>query len=88
MNEKKLICGIGDTVYYITAWDMYAHQKDHETKIKEISIKKESVWYITENDVRLLDENYQVWWFTNKEQWLKVIEILRKTRKEIDGIAT
>lgn len=78
----KLPCKVGDEVYYITAWDKYANQPDHEQCVKEICIKLNDVIFLLDNDVRLRLKDYNKWWFTNKEKWIKAKEIYQKSYKE------
>lgn len=80
MKIIKLPCTIGDKIYYVTEWDKYGFQEDHQVEINEITITKDEVIFHTEHTNFLLSR-YNKYWFTDEKKWLKECKILRETYK-------
>lgn len=77
-------CNIGDTVYYITAWDKYADQREHEQEVIEITKNKKGIFLLLTNHIKLNIRDYGKWWYTDKEQWLKAKKIYRQAQRQAE----
>lgn len=79
-----LPCKVGDKVYYITAWDEYADQNDHEQEVQRIRITRHETYFDLSNLTTLKLKDYGLWWYTDKEKWLKAKEEYRNNKREAE----
>ena len=78
-----LPCKVGDTVYWVTAWDSYATQKDHKGIVNTIMVNDTDIYFSTQYQTLKLSD-YRRTWFVNEDEQKTVIDIMQKARKEAE----
>lgn len=76
MININLPCGVGDLIYYITAWNKYNLQPSNKEEVVRIEILKDEVIFHTEFRKFLLSK-YEKSWFADKERYDKESFIVR-----------
>jgi len=77
MTSIELPCTVGDTIYYVTAWNKYAFQPKHNEKITEIEIMGHETIFKTKYSSFLLSQ-YNKTWFSDRERYEKESRIVRQ----------
>ncbi len=72
----ELPCVIGDTIYYITAWNKYNLQPKNKEEIVKIEIIKDETIFYTRYRKFLLSQ-YEKTWFSDKNKYDKESLIVR-----------
>ncbi|CAI3579354.1 hypothetical protein [Clostridium neonatale] len=77
MVNINLPCGVGDIIYYITAWNKQSLQPKNKEEIVRIEILKDEIIFHTRYRKFLLSK-YEKTWFSDKDKYEKESCIVRE----------